>query len=315
MIGLDDIHAAALAIGGRIHRTPLLSSRTLSELCACRVFVKAENLQKTGSFKVRGVFNRIAALTDQERERGLIGFSSGNHAQAMAYAAAVEGVACTVVMPARASVNKANAARDYGAEVILHGDENGAFAHMEMLRAARGLTLVHPFDDPHVIAGQGTIGLEILDDLDAVDVVILPIGGGGLAAGVAAAIKALRPATRVVGVEPSGAAAMTAALAAGRPVRLERVDTFADGLTAPFAGALTLEHVRALVDDVVVIEDDTIRAAVRLMLERGKLLLEGAGAASIAALMARAVTVDMNDQVVCVASGGNLDLGRLGALL
>ncbi|MGQ0814446.1 MAG: threonine ammonia-lyase [Gemmatimonadota bacterium] len=311
MTSLEAVQDAAEAIAGRVHCTPLLSSRTLSERTGCRVSLKAECLQKTGSFKVRGVFNRIRHLTDAERERGLIGISAGNHAQALAYGAAVEGVRCTVVMPAHASKTKVNASREYGAEVILHGDVFEAFEKMEQLRAERGLTLVHPYEDPYVIAGQGTVGLEIIDQSPVSTIVVVPIGGGGLIAGIAATIKTLRPAARVIGVEPEGAPAMTRALAAGSPVRLERIDTIADGLAAPIAGTMTLAHVREFVDDVVLVNDAAIRAAAILVLERSKLLLEPAAAAGVAALLAGKIEVGPHDHVVCVASGGNFDLKRL----
>src|SRR5688572_20115352 len=272
MTTLLAIREAAEVIHGRVHRTPMLTSRTLSERCGCRVSLKAECLQKTGSFKVRGVFNRIRHLSDAERELGLIGISAGNHAQALAYGAAVEGIACTVVMPAHASQTKVDASRGYGAEVILHGNVFEAFAKMEELRDQRGLTLVHPYEDAHIMAGQGTVGLEIIEDVPEPSVVIVPIGGGGLIGGIAAAIKALHPAARVIGVEPEGAAAITRALEAGAPVRLEQIDTIADGLAAPIAGAQTLEHVRTFVDDVVLVNDDEIRSAALLVLERSKLL-------------------------------------------
>jgi threonine dehydratase len=315
MISVDAIRQAAEDIWGRVHRTPLLTSRTLSERCGCRVTLKAENLQKTGSFKVRGVFNRIRHLTDEERERGLIGVSAGNHAQALAYGAAVEGVRCTVVMPEHASQTKVDASRAYGADVVLHGNVFDAFAKMEELRAERGFTLVHPYEDEHVIAGQGTVGLEILEDIALPQVVIVPIGGGGLIAGIATAIKALSPMTRVIGVEPEGAPALTRALEAGAPVRLEKIETIADGLSAPIAGVMTLEHVRHFVDDIVLVSDDAIREAARLVLERSKLLLEPAGAAAVAALISGQVPVELHDEVVCVASGGNFDLKRLKDIL
>ena len=315
MVSVDAIRQAAEDIWGRVHRTPLLTSRTLSERCGCRVTLKAENLQKTGSFKIRGVFNRIRHRTDEERERGLIGVSAGNHAQALAYGCAVEGVRCTVVMPEHASQTKVDASRGYGADVVLHGNVFDAFAKMEELRAEHGFTLVHPYEDEHVIAGQGTVGLEILEDVALPQVVIVPIGGGGLISGIAAAIKALSPMTRVIGVEPEGAPALTRALEAGAPVRLEKIETIADGLSAPIAGIMTLDHVRNFVDDVVLVSDDAIRESARLVLERSKLLLEPAGAAAVAALLSGKVPVDLNDEVVCVASGGNFDLKRLKDIL
>jgi threonine dehydratase len=308
---IAEIRAAAAIIAGRVHRTPLLSSRSLSERFGSRVYLKAECFQKTGSFKVRGVFNRLHHLTPDERARGLIGISAGNHAQALAYAAAVEGVRCTVVMPAHASETKVQASRGYGADVVLHGNVFEAFEKMEALRAERRLTLVHPYDDPHVIAGQGTVGIEIVEDLGDVDVVLVPIGGGGLMSGIAAAIKALRPTARVIGIEPEGAPAMQRALAAGAPVRLEQINTIADGLSAPIAGPNTLAHVQAFVDEVVLVTDDALRTSVSYVLERCKILLEPAGAAGIAALLSSVVKTRPTDRVVCVASGGNFDLKRL----
>jgi threonine dehydratase len=289
----------------------LLSSRSLSDRCGGQVYLKAECFQKTGSFKVRGVFNRLRQLTTAERARGLIGISAGNHAQALAYAAAVEGVRCTVVMPAHASETKVQASRAYGADVVLHGNVFEAFEKMEALRTEHGFTLVHPYDDLQVIAGQGTVGSEIVEDLGEVDIVLVPIGGGGLISGIAAALKALRPHARVIGVEPEGAPALKRALAAGTPVRLEQIDTIADGLSAPIAGINTLAHVQAFVDDVVLVSDDALRTTVSYILERCKILLEPAGAAGVAALMSGLVSTRANDRVVCVASGGNFDLKRL----
>ena len=311
MTTLEDIQQAAAVIRGRVHRTPLLSSRSLSGRFDCQLHLKAECFQKTGSFKVRGVFNRIQHLTPAERARGLIGISAGNHAQALAYGAATEGVRCTVVMPAHASETKVQASRSYGADVVLHGNVFEAFEKMEALRVEHGFTLVHPYEDAIVIAGAGTAGLEIVEDVPDVDVVIVPIGGGGLIAGVAAAIKALRPGARVIGVEPHGAAAMKRALEANAPVRLEQINTIADGLSAPIAGAITLAHVQAFVDDVVLVDDDALRAAVSHVLERCKILLEPAGAAGIAAMMSGLIRTSPNQRVVCVASGGNFDLKRL----
>ena len=315
MIDLEDIRRAAVAIEGRVHRTPLLASRSLSERAGCRVLIKAECFQRTGSFKVRGVFNKIRALPEAERARGLIGVSAGNHAQALAYAASREAVRSTVVMPAAASPVKAAASRAYGADVILHGTIFDAWQRMEQLAEQHGYVFVHPYDDPHVIAGQGTAGIEIVEDLANVDVVIVPIGGGGLISGVATAVKALAPQTRVYGVEPTGSSALKQALAANAPVRLERIDTIADGLGAPIAGVHTLAHVQTFVDDVILVSDDDIRAALRYVLERMKIMLEPAAAAGFAALFSGTIPVDPASNVVVVASGGNMDLSRLKELL
>lgn len=311
MTSLRDVREAADAIAAKVHRTPLLSSRALGERFGCELSLKPECFQKTGSFKVRGVFNRLRRLAAEERRRGVIGISAGNHAQALAYGAATEGVQCTVVMPALASQTKVDASRGYGAEVVLHGDVFEAFAYMEQLRDQRGLTLVHPYDDPDVIAGQGTVGLEIMADVPDAAIVIVPIGGGGLISGIGAAVKQLHPSTRVVGVEPAGAPAISAALQKNEPVRLERIDTIADGLSAPIAGVNTLAHIKEFVDDVVLVSDEALRAATSLVLERCKILLEPAGAAGIAALIEGKIATKRAQEVVVVASGGNYDLQRL----
>jgi threonine dehydratase len=280
-----------------------------------RLFLKAENLQKTGSFKPRGVLNKLRSLSAEEKRRGLITISAGNHAQALAFGAAAEGLRCVVVMPEGASETKVAASRAYGAEVVLHGTVHQALEKMEALRAARGLTLVHPFDDPFVIAGQGTVGLEILEDLPDVDVVIVPVGGGGLISGIAAAVKQTRASARVVGVEPYGAPTVTEALRAGRPVRLESIRTIADGLTAPIAGEHTLAHIRAFVDDIVLLSEEELAEGVRAVLQYAKLLAEPAGAAGVAALLAGRVDVPPGARVAVVLSGGNVDVARLKDIL
>jgi len=315
MVSLDEIRAAGNALAGRIHRTPLLSSQALGQRAGCSLFFKAESLQKTGSFKVRGVFNKIRRLDDAERKAGLIAVSAGNHAQALAYAAGREGLKSTIVMPANASPAKAEASRGYGANIVLHGTVFDAFNRMEELRREHGYTLVHPYDDEAMIAGHGTIGIEILEDVPDVDVVVVPVGGGGLISGIAAAIKQARPGVRVYGVEPFGAAALTEGLRAGKPVRLEKVDTIADGLAAPATGQHVLEHVNAFVDDVVLVTDDDIRDALRAILQRCKIVVEAAGAAAAAAVLANRIPAIRNARVVAVASGGNIDLSRLQALL
>jgi threonine dehydratase len=314
LVSLNEIERAAARIAGRVHRTPLFSSHSLGERTGTRLFFKAECLQRTGSFKVRGALNRIDTLDAAARARGLIGVSAGNHAQALAFAARAAGVRSTVVMPANASRTKVAASEEYGATVILHGDVFEAFAKMEELRAEHGYTLVHPFADEAVIAGQGTVGLEIADDLPDVDLVLVPVGGGGLLSGVAAAMKARRKRARVVGVEPIGAPAVRAALDARQVVRLEHVDTIADGLGAPMTDDIVLQHARAYVDDVVTISDDAIRDAMREILARTKLLVEPAGAAGYAALASGAVSAG-GQTVAVILSGGNIDMSRLKELL
>lgn len=316
LVSFDDVRRAREAIAGRVHRTPLFSATLLGRRTGTRLFVKAENLQKTGSFKPRGVLNKLRGLTPEEKRRGLITISAGNHAQALAYAAAVEGLRCVVVMPESASPTKVAASRGYGAEVVLHGTVHEALEKMHELRESGGLTLVHPYDDPLVIAGQGTVGLEILEDLPDVDLVIVPVGGGGLISGIAAAVKRTRPSARVIGVEPEGAPTVTEALRAGRPVRLERIATIADGLTAPIAGDHTLAHVRALVDEVVLVSEEELAEGVRAVLQYTKLLAEPAGAAGVAALLARRVSLPADLRAAAVVvSGGNVDLARLQQVL
>ena len=310
---LREILDAREAIAGLVHRTPCVSSATLSRMSGCRIHLKLENLQKTGSFKPRGAITNMKGLSPAERQRGVITISAGNAAQGVAYAASVLSCPATVVMPAAASAAKAEAARGYGAEVILHGEIAATFARMEEIRRERGLAFVHPFDDPGTVAGQGTVGLEILEQVADADLVLVGIGGGGLISGIALAVKSLRPEARVVGVEPVGAPAMRRSLDEGKPVRLERLDTIADGLASPFAGTLTYEIVRRHVDDVVLVDDDEIRAAMRLLLERCKILAEPAGAAATAALLTGKVAVRPETRAVSVVSGGNIapeDLAR-----
>jgi threonine dehydratase len=323
-VGLAKIAAARARIGDRVHRTPMLSSSTAGQLVRAaggpvlaedRLYVKAEHLQKTGSFKARGLTNRILTLTDDQRRRGVITLSAGNAAQAYAWAGRAAGVAVTVVMPAGAVRSKVEASLDYGAEVILHGADVGeTFAEMERIRDERGLTFVHPFDDPEVIAGHGPIGLEILEDLPAVDVVVVGVGGGGLISGIAAAIKESRPATRVFGVEPEESNAVQLAIAAGEVVRIQP-KSVADGLGAPFAGAWTLAMCRRYLDGIVLLDDPTILGGLRFAVERMKQVLEPAGAAALAAVLYGRVPIRDGETVCVVASGGNVELSRLGELL
>ena len=316
MFDLAAIQNAAVCIGDRVHRTPLMPSTQLGARLGVTLFHKCENFQKTGSFKARGALNAVSRLGDAERERGVVTVSAGNHAQALAWAARAAGVPCTVVMPAAASPTKVAASRGYGAEVVLYGASGmEAFAHAHQLERDRNLTFIHPFDDELIAAGQGTAGLELVRQADLVDVVVVPIGGGGLIAGIAVAVKRLAPNARVYGVEPQGAATMRMSLDEGHPVRAETVNTIADGLAAPMAGQLNYEIVRRFVDDVVVISDDAIVHGLREMLTFTKLVVEPAGAAATAALLAGAIPLSRGERVVSVASGGNVDLEKLGSLL
>ncbi|MGH7524207.1 MAG: threonine ammonia-lyase [Gemmatimonadales bacterium] len=310
------LHQARASLAGRLHLTPVLASRTIARQSgAASVGLKCESLQKTGSFKVRGALNAVMALDASARSRGVVTFSAGNHAQALAWAATSLGVPCTVVMPATASESKAAASAAYGAAVIRHGDGAAAYVRAMDLAAERGLTFVHPFDQLDVMAGAGTVGLEILDQSPDVDVIVIPIGGGGLASGVAAAVRQTNPRVTLIGVEPEGASAMRQSLDAGRAVRLDRVDTIADGLAAPFAGELAFPIIRELVDHVVTVTDQEIASAMSLILTRAKLLVEPAGAAATAALLAGRVPTAAGRHVVTILSGGNVDLDRLKALV
>ncbi len=315
---LADVKAAQERIRGRVHRTPLTSAQSLGALAqpAVELYLKEEQRQKTGSFKVRGVLNRLATFDEEQRARGFVTVSAGNHAAAVSWAATAEGLPATVVMRKAAAPNKVAATRAYGATVDLFGDDNTqAFDHARDLERERGLTFVHPFDDAMVVAGAGTVGAEILEDLSEPDVVVVPVGGGGLISGVALAIKEARPATRVIGVEPVGAQTVTRALAAGHPVNPGAMNTIADGLAAPFTGNLNLAIIQRYVDEVVLVTDEELREAMRLLLERAKLLAEPAGAAGVAALLAGKIPDVAGKRVVVVVSGGNVAIEALPALL
>jgi threonine dehydratase len=297
-----EVHAAREAIAGRLLRTPLLPSETLGRVFGGRAFLKAELLQKTGSFKPRGVLTKLGSLSSEERKRGVIAASAGNHAAALAWACAAEGVDCLVVMWQGASAPKRAAALGYGAAV----DEQAAgpqevFARLAELQEASGRVLVHPFDDPLVLAGQGTVGLEILEDAPEVDVVVVPTGGGGLVGGIVSAL----PGRRVVAVEPEGSAALHAALEAGRPVTVEP-RSIADGLNAPFAGEHAVAACRAHGVESVLVTEEEIAAGFRFLYERAKLAAEPAGAAGVAALLAGKIEAVEGAGVAVVVSGGNV---------
>ena len=311
---LERFTLARERIRGAVHRTPVLSSRALSERVGVPVLLKAEHLQKTGSFKPRGALSRVLQLSPEERSRGVVTISAGNHAQAVAWAAARAGVPATVVMPAGASPAKARASAGYGAEVVLHGTVFEAFQRARDLEAERGLTFLHPFDDPEVIAGQGTVGLEIAEDVPDATTVVVPVGGGGLCAGISTALSHVLPDARVWGVEPEGASAMHQSLERGAPVRLEGVETVADGLGAPMAGALTYPLIRDHGQGVVLVSDDEIVAALGFIVERTKQAVEPAGAAGVAALLSGRIPLD-GGPVVVVLSGGNTDLPKLARVL
>lgn len=313
LVSLSDLRAARQVIGDRLVRTPLVPCPALSARTGAHVALKLELFQQTGSFKPRGVLNAVEALTPDERARGVISISAGNHAQALAWAAAAIGVTSTIVMPQTAVRAKVDATRALGGEVILTSDD--LLATARQLQAERSLTFVHPFDDPVVIAGAGTVGVEIVEDEPDVDLVLVGCGGGGLLAGVAAAVRAMRPKARVVGVEPTGADAMRQSVLQKTPVRLAATNTVADGLAAPFAGTHTLAHVLEFVEQIVTVEDEDILDAMRVLMRRARILPEPAGAAATAALLGGRVVVPPGTRIVVVVSGGNADPELLRSLL
>ncbi len=304
-VSLDDVLRVRDQIAGRLHRTPTFDSATLSALTGARVHLKAELFQRTGSFKPRGVLAKLASLTASEKKHGVVTWSAGNAAQAVAYGAAAEEIACRVFMWRTASPLKVAATQGYGADVDLDA-ENAAEAHDRLLAhvEATGAVFVHPFDDPVLHAGHGSLGLEVLEDVPDADVVLVPVGGGGLISGVATAVKGLRSEARVIGVEPEGAAALSAALEAGAVVPVVP-RTIADGLAAPFTGEHALAVCRDRVDEVVLVTDAEIEEAFRFLYVRAKLACEPAGAATTAALLAGKVSVGQGESVAVVVSGGN----------
>lgn len=313
-VTLADVERARPIVASVVHRTPLLTSRSLGERIGANAYLKAENLQRTGSFKPRGAAFAVASLPQEQRERGIVTMSAGNAAQAIAYAAARAHVGVTVVMPENAPTTKIEATRGYGAEIVFAPDVTQLAAKVEAIRSRTGAYFLHPYDNAAMIAGHGTCALEVLEDLPDADLFVVGVGGGGLISGIAVAVAAKRSAARVVGVEPQGAAGMRRALDAGKPVRLERVSTIADGLAAPIAGTIPLEIVRTLVSDVVVVDDDVIAEGVRFLATRARLIAEPAGGAATGALLAGAVRVRPGERVVSIVSGGNADLTRLAQI-
>ena len=312
---LPDSAAARANVEPFVHRTPLLTSRSLDAETGLEVRLKAEMLQRTGAYKIRGALNKLSLLSDEERARGVVCSSAGNHAQGVALAAQMLGIRAVVCMAANATPSKVAATRGYGAEVVQHGEIwDEADEKARELVEREGLVYVHPFDDLELIAGQGTLGLEILEDWPEVEVVVVPIGGGGLISGVAAAVKRARPEVRVVGVESSDGPAMKASLDAGELVTLERCDTIIDGLRVKTVGRNTFELVRRFVDEVVTVPDAVIFANVLWTMSRLKLVVEGAAAAPVAALRSGALPLPPGTEVALVLSGGNLDLSRLDGL-
>ena len=315
LLSLDDVYRARERIAGRLHRTPMLSSRTLSQQVGADVHFKAELLQKTGAFKPRGVLNKLATLTDGEKSRGVISISAGNHAQALAYASGVEGIDALIVMWETASPMKIAAARGYGATVDdSPPDIPAAFEHLDRLVEETGRMLVHPYDDPIVMAGQGTVGLEMLEDVPDADVVLVQVGGGGLVSGIATAVKGLNPDVRVYAIEPELSNALAASMAAGESVTIEPKSA-ADGLNGPYAGPNCVRVCLDLVVENLLVSEDELKDGFRFMYGRMKLACELAGAATAAALLAGKVPLERGNTVAAVVSGGNVALQTAAAIL
>jgi threonine dehydratase len=307
LVGLTEIEAAARRLAGVAIVTPLLPADAISEAVEAQVRVKCESLQRAGSFKIRGAYNFVSQLSDEQVSEGIITYSSGNHAQAVALAGKLRDLRVVVVMPTTAPTVKRDGAQRLGAEVVFEGTTSvERKARAEAISEQEGLVIVPPFDHRHIIAGQGTVGLEIAKEWPDLDLVLVPIGGGGLASGVAAAVKRMQPRARVVGVEPEGAASMRRALDNGSPQLLDHIDTIADGLAPVIAGELTFEHARDLLDDVVTVTDESIRRATALLVGRHKLVVEYSGAATTAALLSGRVRAE-GSRVAAIISGGNLD--------
>jgi threonine dehydratase len=299
-------------VAAHAHHTPMLTSRLLSEQSGFDVRLKAEVFQRTGSYKIRGPINKFAELTPEERKRGVICSSAGNHAQGVALAASIYGIHAVVCMATNATPSKVEATRAYGAEVVLHGDIwDEANEYAKKLVVERGLTYIHPFDDLDLIAGQGTLGLEIMDDFPTVDVVVVPIGGGGLISGVSMAVKMRNPKAKVIGVESSGAPGMQKSVQAGHVVTLDKVDCIIDGLRVKRVGETTLQVVQRFVDEIVTLPDEEIFDNVLWVMGHCKVVVEGAAAASVGALRAGLVHAPAGSKVACVLTGGNINLAQL----
>jgi threonine dehydratase len=314
-VTIADIWEAHKLLKPRLHHTPLALSRTLHDITGADVYLKAENMQRSGSFKVRGASYKISRLSEQEYRCGVIAASAGNHAQGVAIAASQLQVPCTIVMPETAPLAKVMATQGYGANVVLHGfTYDDAYQRCLALQKESGATFVHAFDDPDVIAGQGTLGLEMLSDLPDADALIVPIGGGGLIAGIAIAARALRPDITIIGVQAAGAPSCRTSLDAGEPHTVPSIATIADGIAVKRPGTLTFSIIQRLVDDVVLVNDEAIIASVLLLMERSKMLVEGAGAVGVAALLHGAVKLK-GKKVLVPLTGGNIDINLVGRFI
>ncbi|ODR79793.1 threonine ammonia-lyase [Haladaptatus sp. W1] len=316
MLELEDVLAARDRVAETSRHTPLDYSHTFTRMTGAEVHMKLETFQRTGSFKIRGATNRIMTLSEEEKDAGVVTASAGNHAQGVALAATRSGVDSKIVMPKHAPISKVRATENYGAEAVLHGEDyDEAAEHAHEIEEIEGRTYVHAFDDEKVMAGQGTIGLEIMDDLPEVETVVVPIGGGGLISGIATAVKGRNPDVRVVGVQAEGASSVADSLQKGSVQTLDSVDTIADGIATRSVGQQTFDVIDARVDEVVTVSDSEIAVALAYLLERGKTLVEGAGATSLAAILEGAFDYEDGEVVVPVLSGGNIDMNLLTTVI
>ena len=315
-VKLADILDARKILQGIISPTPVLADAKLSGEIGANAFLKAENLQKSGSFKIRGAYNKISRLTDEEKKRGVIAASAGNHAQGVALAAQLTNIKATIVLPTFAPLTKVIATKSYGAEVILHGENfDDAVAYSRELQEKHGYTYIHAFDDELIIAGQGTIGLEIAEAVPQASVIVVPIGGGGIISGIAIAAKSLLPNVRVVGVQAANCAPMKKSVTAGEVVHIEALETIADGIAVKRPGALTMPIIREYVDEIVEVTEDEIARAIYFCVTNNRLVVEGAGAAGLAALLANKINLNADDTVCAVLCGGNIDANLLARIL
>lgn len=312
---LQDVVKARSILRNVIRKTPLDYSNTFSKMTDCKLYLKLESLQKTGSFKVRGAYVKINSLSKQQKSNGVVAASAGNHGQGVAFASTMQKIPCTIVMPANASPAKVSATRSYGADVVLHGIiYDQSWDKAQQIAEEQGRTLIHAFDDPHVIAGQGTIGLEILEDLPNLDAIYVPIGGGGLAAGVAIAIKSKKPNVKVIGVQSKAFPAMKVSLDKGSIVETSSGSTIADGISVKHPGELTFEILSKYIDDVVTVNDNEIVKTMFLLMERAKLVVEPAGAVGLAYLISNGNSFG-GKKVVTILTGGNVDMYLLGQIV
>lgn len=316
MIQLSEIVQAKRRVSRVINKTPFVHAPILSEEVGANVYLKKENLQLTGAYKIRGAYNKIATLSEEERAKGVVAASAGNHAQGVAYSAREFGIKATIIMPEATPLLKVTGTKDLGAEVLLHGDNyDEAYAYALEYAKENDLTFIHPFEDKEVIAGQGTVALEMLDEVNDLDYIVVPIGGGGLISGVASAIKQLDPKIKVIGVNSLGAPAMYNSFKAKKPQNLKSVRTIADGIAVRDVSEENLKHILECVDEVVTVDDEEIANAILFLLERQKLVVEGGGAASVAAIMHKKFSYDKEAKIGAVLSGGNIDVQMLSVII